>query len=76
MGQSTLTKDASELMRHVSHFNVGENKLADDHASGSLSGQSIVQQQRRATAFLTGSTNGSAARKIEPENDHDDWQDF
>ena len=71
----SLTKDANELLERVSHFNLS-NKNAGRGKESGATGQTITQQRRRAAAFLSERANGSAALKVQPTHQEDDWQDF
>ena len=77
----SLTRDSGELMRLISHFNIGagrRNEEASDASmpsvnAGAANTNPVAEQQTRVAAFAA---NGSAALKVENEHDADDWQEF
>ena len=79
----SLTKDSSDLMRQISHFNIGGERRrgrGDDEAdspaaNGSAGAATIASQQNRAAAFAA-AQQGSAALKVDHEPAEDDWKEF
>lgn len=77
----SLTKDSGELMRLISHFDIGAGRRNAEGSDASASSVNtaaananpVAKQQTRVAAFAA---NGSAALKVENENHADDWQEF
>ncbi len=73
----TLNGDANELMRQVSHFNIGNGSAAEAGSASNgvdaANDQSVAVQQKRVASFAA---NGSAALQANFEKETEEWTDF
>lgn len=73
---ATLTQDAEELVRLMARFKLTEGGVSKPAAAKSqpVTPNPVAQQQKKVAAFAA--THGSAALKMEPEADEQEWENF